>query len=63
MDDIIGNFEVDKEFDALIVDMDVEEGSADYLHECTPLELLQKFVYVGDDRNIVSVFVSGKKVK
>jgi len=62
IDDVTGNFEVGKDFDALIVDMHVE-GCTDFLHECTPLELLQKFVFVGDDRNVVSVFVSGKQVK
>lgn len=59
----IGNFEVGKEFDALIVDMKVPSSSVDYLHACTPIELLQKFVFVGDDRNVIEVYVSGKKVK
>lgn len=63
LSDDVGNFQIGKEFDALIVDMNVNDGPADYLHDCTPLELLQKFVYVGDDRNVVSVYVSGKKVK
>lgn len=63
MDHKIGNFEVGKEFDALIVDMNVPNSSADYLHICSPFELLQKFVFLGDDRNIVSVYVAGKKVK
>lgn len=63
LSDKIGSFHVGKDFDALIVDMNPNEGPADYLQECTPLELLQKFVYVGDDRNVVSVYVAGKKVK
>ncbi|KAB0803513.1 hypothetical protein PPYR_00483 [Photinus pyralis] len=63
LSDKIGSFHVDKDFDALIVDMDPNEGPADYLQECAPLELLQKFVYVGDDRNVISVYVAGKKVK
>lgn len=63
LDNKIGNFEVGKEFDALIVDMNVLNSSADYLHACTPIELLQKFVFLGDDRNIVEVYVAGTKVK
>lgn len=52
-----------KEFDALIVDMDIPNSSADYLHSCSPIEVLQKFVFLGDDRNIISVYVAGRKVK
>ncbi|XP_072379403.1 guanine deaminase [Diabrotica undecimpunctata] len=58
----IGNFQVNKEFDALIVDMDIDNGS-DYLIEYEPKEILQKFIYTGDDRNIVSVYVAGELVK
>lgn len=63
MENKIGNFLVGKEFDALIIDMDLENAETDYLVECTPMELLQKFIYCGDDRNIVNVFVAGKNVK
>nr|CAH7729005.1 unnamed protein product [Callosobruchus chinensis] len=59
----IGNFEVGKEFDALVVDMGVECCNTDLLLNCSPLELLQKFIYTGDDRNISNVFVAGKSVK
>lgn len=57
----IGNFEVHKEFDALIIDMDTNTG--DYLIGCDPRELLQKFIYTGDDRNVTSVYVAGVMVK
>ncbi|CAG9762268.1 unnamed protein product [Ceutorhynchus assimilis] len=63
LDDKVGNFTVGKEFDALIVDMNVENPQIDCFLECTPMEILQKFVYCGDDRNVVSVFVAGKNVK
>lgn len=63
LDDKIGNFEVGKEFDALVVDMNVDNSSAHYFDNCTALELLQKFVFLGDDRNVQTVFVAGKKVK
>jgi guanine deaminase len=64
LDDQIGNFQVGKSFDAIIVDLDVKSSSADYLStDLTPQELLQKLVFVGDDRNVVKVFVNGKIVK
>jgi guanine deaminase len=64
LDDQIGNFQVGKSFDAIIVDLDVKSSSADYLStDLTPQELLQKLVCVGDDRNVVKVFVNGKIVK
>ncbi|KAK4885750.1 hypothetical protein RN001_002021 [Aquatica leii] len=63
IDTVVGNFAVRKDFDALIVDMNVEHGNSQCLLKYDPLELFQKFVYVGDDRNIVSVFIAGKNVK
>jgi guanine deaminase len=64
LDDQIGNFQVGKSFDAIIVDLDVKSSSADYLStDLTPQEFLQKLVFVGDDRNVVKVFVNGKIVK
>lgn len=62
LDEKIGNFQIGKSFDAVIVDLNVEH-SADLLSECTPQELLQKLVFLGDDRNVVKVFVDGKIVK
>lgn len=63
LDEKIGNFVVGKEFDALIVDIGVLEG--DYIHQSDlqPIELLQKFIYCGDDRNVIRVFVAGVEVK
>ncbi|XP_017466751.1 PREDICTED: guanine deaminase-like isoform X4 [Rhagoletis zephyria] len=67
--DVTGNFMVGKDFDALIVDtskyplwnyvtVDAEKSS-----EAQLLEMVQKFIYVGDDRNIISVYVAGKQIK
>lgn len=61
LDDKIGNFEVGKEFDALIIDMEV--GTCEYQLDRSPFEILQQFIYSGDDRNILNVFVAGKLVK
>ncbi|GLV44701.1 Dihydropterin deaminase [Carabus blaptoides fortunei] len=63
IDDRIGNFAVGKQFDALVIDMNVKNGGTDFLHDCTPLELLQKFIYTGDDRNVSKVYVAGLQVK
>ncbi|XP_066139212.1 guanine deaminase [Euwallacea fornicatus] len=66
LDNKIGNFVVGKEFDALIIDLAVEDSYTDYFPQYvqySPLENLQKFIYCGDDRNIVKVFVAGKEVK
>lgn len=63
LDEKIGNFEVGKEFDALIVDADVKDGNVDYCVDyssyCDVKELLQKFVFTGDDRNVKAVYVAG----
>lgn len=70
VDGTVGNFVRGKEFDALLVD--VAAGAVD-VWPSTPLEvgksaeqrlleLVQRFVYVGDDRNIVQVFVQGRHV-
>jgi len=66
LDEKIGNFEVGKEFDALVVDIGVLEGPTDYIQQYSdlqPIELLQKFIYCGDDRNVIAVFVAGVEVK
>lgn len=59
----VGNFNVGKEFDALIIDLNVTNSNVDYFGNLTTLELLQKFIYTGDDRNVLSVYVAGKQVK
>ncbi|KAH8417790.1 hypothetical protein KR222_005978 [Zaprionus bogoriensis] len=60
LDHVTGNFAVGKDFDALLVDVSVMEEPHRSL---TVDELVEKFIYAGDDRNILSVFVAGKKVK
>lgn len=54
----VGSFEKDYEFDALIID-DSNLSNLDLSLE----ERVQKFIYIGDDRNIVDVYVSGNKIK
>jgi guanine deaminase len=60
--DLIGNFAVGKKFDALIIDV-THKGSPFkvYGHD-KRIDHLQKFLYLGDDRNIARVIVDGKVV-
>lgn len=70
IDTKVGNFAPGKDFDALLVDIaadpidfdGITNPSADKAPEVRLLELLQKFIYVGDDRNIKEVFVQGERV-
>ena len=68
----IGNFKVGKEFDAILVDVGVQPIDQFTLPKVLTenltvedkfLQQVQKFVYVGDDRNIVNVLVNDVEVK
>uniref|UniRef100_A0A3P9C718 Guanine deaminase n=1 Tax=Maylandia zebra TaxID=106582 RepID=A0A3P9C718_9CICH len=54
LDDQTGNFEVGKDFDALRINVAAEGGPIDLIQDEEPK--------VGDDRNIVEVFVAGRRV-
>uniref|UniRef100_A0A8C5GFL3 Guanine deaminase-like n=1 Tax=Gouania willdenowi TaxID=441366 RepID=A0A8C5GFL3_GOUWI len=62
LDKQTGNFEVGKDFDALRVNVAAPGGPIDLIKDEHPKILLEKFLNLGDDRNIVEVFVAGKKV-
>ncbi|KAF7667887.1 hypothetical protein LDENG_00042290 [Lucifuga dentata] len=62
LDDQIGNFEVGKDFDALRVNVAAPRGPIDLFKSEEPKILLEKFLNLGDDRNIMEVYVAGKKV-
>nr|WP_300002655.1 guanine deaminase [Tissierella sp.] len=55
----VGSFEVGYEFDALIID---DSELAD-MNELSIEERLQKYIYIGDDRNIEARYVSGEKIE
>lgn len=69
LDHKIGNFQVGKELDALLVDVyaagniDQHEYSVAKSEEERVTNLLQKFVHLADDRNILQVYVKGELVK
>jgi len=70
--DKVGTFQIGKEFDALLINTAVEpiieyDLTGTKVEKTNPagtlLSLVEKFIYVGDDRNIAEVYVQGKKVK
>ncbi|XP_038258208.1 guanine deaminase isoform X2 [Dermochelys coriacea] len=62
LDDVIGNFEVGKEFDALLINPKASDSPFDLFAADTFEDIIQKFLYLGDDRNINEVYVAGKQV-
>jgi guanine deaminase len=59
IDDKVGSLEPGKAFDAVIVDPCVPGSPIDALPTDSTEDVISKFVYLGDDRNFVSVFVNG----
>ncbi|XP_023593517.1 guanine deaminase isoform X2 [Trichechus manatus latirostris] len=66
LDSEIGNFEVGKEFDALLINPKASDSPIDLFHGDIAggisEAVIQKFLYLGDDRNIEEVYVAGKQV-
>ncbi|KAK4946306.1 hypothetical protein LTR10_014504 [Elasticomyces elasticus] len=62
LDHTVGNFKVGKQFDALLVDVGLEDNINTGGHEHDDMALLKKWVFMGDDRSIRKVFVGGRLV-
>ncbi|TSR04282.1 Guanine deaminase [Bagarius yarrelli] len=62
LDDCTGNFEVGKDFDALRVNPCAPGSPIDLFSGDDTEIILEKFLNLGDDRNIVEVYVAGKQV-
>ncbi len=62
LDKVIGNFEAGKKVDALVVDCKAADSPFDVFEGEEPLEMFQKFLYLGDNRNIKTIYVDGRKV-
>jgi guanine deaminase len=62
--EVLGKFEVGYEFDGLMVDcrLDDDEGGFDYFRDDSAEILFEKWVNMGDERNIKRVWVQGKEV-
>lgn len=54
----VGSFEVGYEFDALIID----DSNLNIGHEKDIHERIERFIYIGDDRNIVKRFIKGNEI-
>ncbi|XP_057318385.1 guanine deaminase [Microplitis mediator] len=63
IDDKVGNLVAGKKFDALVIDLNAEDSPVDNLKSFSLEDQLQRFIYSGDDRNIINVYVEGHKVK
>ncbi|KAI2609103.1 guanine deaminase [Hypoxylon fragiforme] len=64
LEDKIGNFEVGKEFDALVINANAPGGIMTMLEdEDSPRTIFDKFIMTSDDRNITEVYVRGRSVK
>lgn len=71
MQERVGNLEVGRQFDCLVVDCGTynpqnSQPSAlpfDVFPDDSDLDRLEKFVQIGDDRNISHVFVDGRCLK
>lgn len=55
----VGSFEAEYEFDALVID----DSELSDIRDLTVAERIQRYIYIGDDRHIVSRFVRGEKIE
>jgi len=58
----VGHFAPGMQFDALIIDPHARDGCFDLFGWESPEQIAEKFIIAGDDRNITTVFVHGRKV-
>ena len=63
LDQVTGSFDVGKKFDALRIKMNNGRDETTLFGYESTKDMIQKFVFVGDDRNITQVYVNGKLVK
>jgi len=61
LDHKIGNFKVGKQFDALMINPNCGDNIDLFDHD-DALSAFEKFIFLGDDRNIGKVFVNGRQV-
>jgi guanine deaminase len=58
----LGNFLPGKSFDALVIDPYSANSPFDIFPFETLAQIFEKFLYLGDDRNIQDIYVQGRKV-
>ena len=57
MEDRIGNFEVGKEFDALVINLEAPGSEVDVFDEDTLEDCIQKFIYLGKPNRTFVLFI------
>lgn len=62
LDNVIGNFTPGKQFDAVIVDPYARASPFDIYDRDTLEDIVQKYLLLGDSRNVSAVYVAGVKV-
>ncbi|CAG8567485.1 11014_t:CDS:2 [Acaulospora colombiana] len=64
LENVIGNFEVGKEFDALLIDPESHQSPINLFEgiDDDVERVFEKFLFLGDERNILKVYVRGKMV-
>mmetsp|Transcript_36877 Transcript_36877/g.37534 ORF Transcript_36877/g.37534 Transcript_36877/m.37534 type:complete len:475 (+) Transcript_36877:74-1498(+) len=58
----LGSISEGKKLDCLVVDLEEADSPIDVFDSDDQLDCFQKFLFLGDDRNIVKVYVNGKLV-
>lgn len=61
--DKVGNFEIGKDFDALVIDLAQGDGNLEIWPNETVEDRLSKWIHLGDDRSVARVYVHGVEVK
>jgi guanine deaminase len=62
LQDTIGSFVPGKAFDALWIDPTAAHGTVDLMGQESQEQVIEKFLFTGSDRNILHVFVNGRRV-
>lgn len=69
LDGTVGNFKVGKQFDAQLIDATAPDSPIDVFDFALPsdetekiMNILNKWIYIGDDRNTLKVWIGGKLV-
>ncbi|CAJ0912933.1 17945_t:CDS:2 [Entrophospora sp. SA101] len=64
LQNVIGNFIIGKEFDALWVDPEAKNSPLDIFDNIDDAleRIFEKFIFLGDERNLKAVFVKGRRV-
>ncbi|KAF9898334.1 hypothetical protein BX616_004167 [Lobosporangium transversale] len=63
LQDTIGNFQIGKEFDAILVNTSADNSPVDVFDHDSIETKFEKYLFVGDDRNNEKIYVQGKEVR